>query len=594
MFLSWFTNKCEAYVDENGRALHGQAFEEAKRNRKARKCGNLVRLGAKVCRFCGAPAPGAGWTCGNCGAKISNKTQFCTECGAPQDSEGRQNLVGDVWRPSPNVFAQRFELNAFKNILERGLDIQDGQAAILLVGGETTDILPPGHYSIDDLGAFKEAGRTGKSRSIVMVRLIELEFPIRVCGLLTKEGMDAELICSVIVQFNHNRALEFMSNVMGNPAYVSGDVQSCRLSFESIASNILMGELEIAAKDFCNRNSANEIFLDPEKRVALSNEMSKVLTGQLDKSGFIFHRLAKVEFLGPVFEMLRRNEGELEVKRREMEFQLRAQALGNEQEKRASKEGMEHETYLKQLAQEMKISDALRDQELARLKEADDLERAKATLEFKFQTAKKELQDTAELKKLQLEHDEELKTMEQNGDILRRQTEHDEQLRERIEEQKAALEHSRIEAEIQKIKSDAVHARTLELLEEERLNKEIEREHEMSRVEYLKDADWKTLLATAKTNAEREQILDVIKLEQQQHLTPEQILAIGASKGISGASDALVAMVRDRENRSGEELDRVMQLTDKYMQAFERITVRGMESSAEAAKGSNATTQVIK
>ncbi len=285
MFLDWFTNKCEAYVDVNGKALHGKELEEAKHNPKAKRCGHRVRIGAKVCRICGSPAPGIGWTCGNCGAKISNKTQFCTECGAPQDAEGRMNLVGDIWRPAPYVFAQRFELNAFRNILDKGLDIQEWQSAILLVGGETINVLPRGHYDLDDLGAFKYADKTGQTRSIVMVRDAEYEFPLRIAGLLTKEGMDAELVCSVILKFNREKASNFMTNMIGNPDYVSGDVQSCSLSFESIANNKLIAELEMAAKDFCNANTVDAIFLDPEKRVELYNTMTKLLEARLDSAG---------------------------------------------------------------------------------------------------------------------------------------------------------------------------------------------------------------------------------------------------------------------------------------------------------------------
>ena len=594
MFLGWFTNKCEAYVDEDGYALQGEELKAAMRNPKARRCGHLVRIGANICRICGAPAPGIGWTCGNCGAKISNETRFCSVCGAPQDTEGRMQLVSDVWRPPEYIFAKRFELNGFRKLMEKGLSIQEGQAAILLDGGQAIDVLSPGHYSIDELGAFKVSDSTGKSRSIVMLRLGELEFPIRIGGLLTQEGMEAELSCSVVIQFNHEGAVPFMSNVMSNPMYVSGDVQACSLSMESIANNILIGGLEIAAKDFCNANKVDDIFLNPEKRVELYNTMSNVLSVRLEKTGFLFNRLSNVEFHGPVFEALRRKNGELEVKRREMEFQLRAQALENEQIQRASKSDMEHENYLKQLAQEMKISDALRDSELAKVNEAIAVERAKAVLELKFQQAKKELVDVAELEKLQTMHDEALKEITQNGEIQRRQREHAELLRQRIEEQKTALDYSRIESEIQKLKSDAVHYRTLQLLEEDRLSKEIERLHEKGRVDNFRDADWKTLFAVAKTPAEREQILDAIKIEQTKDLTPEQMIADGVRRGKANATEAFVAITRERDRHSQEELDRLQQVTDKYMQAFERIAVKSMEASAAAAKGNTTTTQFIK
>lgn len=592
MFMNWFTNKCEALVDERGLALKGEALAAARQNPHAKKCGNLIRIGANCCRICGAPAPGRTLTCGNCGAKVSTVAQFCSECGTALDIEGRDQLVGGIWRPAPDIFAKRFELDGLQNILQKGLDVQNGQAAIILVAGEATDVLPPGHYSFEELANFKNPKK--EKCSVVMVRLAELEFPLRISGLRTQEDMEAALVCSVVLQFNPSLATQFMSNIMANPTYVTGDVQSAFLTFDAIAFNLLIGELQVAARDFCNAHSVDTIFLDPECRVELFNTMSRALSEKLKSAGLDFERLEKINFLGPAFEELRRQNGELEVRRRELEYELRAQQMELDHNRLSEESRSENENALRQLAKELKISDLVRDREIERVQESHRVEREIAALELNYQKNKKGLTDGAELAVLKAKHDEELKAIQQNGEMERRQKEHAEQLRQKIADQRAALECAQLEDSIQKLKNDAIHLRTLQILEEQRLAEEAKADAEKKRIERLEGVSLSTLLAMANDAVSKDAILEAMKIQQASSLTSEQALAAAVREGVPGAADALLRMDKGLAEERRQELERVIQLNERNVQSFERIAIKSMEASSEAAKGNNTTTQIVK
>ena len=592
--LNFFTNKCQAYVDEAGRALTGPALEAAKRAPKAKRCGAQVKVSARFCRACGSPAPGGWWRCGSCGKWIGNESETCSHCGHAQNIASRINLDNGVWRKGDDVFAQRFELNDVENLLERGLVIQEGQCAILLNDGVIAEVLPPGRYSREVLVDMEKYFRNGNRKSLVMVELSEICFPVMCSGLRSKEDMELDLTCSVLLRFDHEHARDFMTNIMGNHAYVSEADIHAVLGYDALARNLLLAEVETAARDFCNVHLVDDLFKDPRLRIELEDRIACQLKRNLDSAGLKFLRLSEVEFQGAVFSRLRQMSGEIEARRREIEFMLRADQLAKDSAKRETMTALEIEDYLDQLAHEKDVKDYVRAQEMARFNETFERDRAIADLNLKYEQAKKELTDTSELEKLQAEHDEAVKAIVQNGELHRRQKEHDELIRQRLAEQKASLDYERIEIEIQKMRQaaslDAAKAQQ-ELEKQQRAN---EREDEAARASVLSGLDIMTRISLAKTPAEAHYLLKALKVTQRDGKDPMQLLAEAAADGNSDAAAALANLSSDKIAMLEEVRKTERELMEKNQAMMERMFNQATEALSKNNSSNGSTTQIIK
>ena len=545
MFETWFTQKCTAFVDESGRALSGPALEEAKRNPNARRCGHLVKTRAKFCSKCGSPAPGGWWRCANCGSLIGNDSQSCPHCGRAQNVTARLDLSDGVWQKGDEVFAQRFDALEMEALMPHGLSVQEGQACILLSGGVVTEVLPAGHYPAERVVDRAGFQTSGEAKAFVMVDLAELPFPLMAEELFTKENLQVDLTCVAVIQFSPELPIDFLTNVMGARGYVANSEIKATLGYGDLA-HFIVNDMDIVARSFCAEHTVEELFKDPRLHLELESAIRERLERNLGTIGMKFLRLKEVEFRGKVFDQLRKMAGDVEVKRREIEFQLQAAALANDSVRRKTMDEHEMAEFMSRLAQEKKIGDEMRRQEIERIAAQWKLERA---------TAEQEAQDKFEIN--DAEHAEKLKGIAQAGELERRKKEHDELLRQRLAEQDASLTAERVEVEIQKLRLAAEQEAAEKWLElkqkKERGRAELEleveqrrergrHEIELERVKAYQGVDAKTLIAAMDDAGRGERLAKVVELEMQQKMSPELLLAAAAARGVPEAAVALSGM----------------------------------------------------
>ena len=442
MLDSFFSNRCMAYVDNNGRALTGAALEAAKRDPKARRCGARVRFRAHFCRECGTPAPSAWWRCGSCGKWIGADAEACPHCGHWQNLSARISLDNGSWRKGDDVFAQRFELNDVVAMFSHGLVIEEGQCAILIRNGKVEDVLPPGRYPASELADLDDYAKSGDRKTLVMVDMTEIAYPVMASGLRSKDDLDLSLGCRVFVRFNPSCVENFLANIMSSHDYINKEEINTSVGYDAIARNLLLAEMEIVAQDLCNEHRIDELFKDAALRNELEDRVRAQLKAKLDTAGLCFIRLAEVDFHGGVYERLREMSGDIEKRRRELEMQLRLNELTADAQKRKTLGEDNLDDYLEQMALEKDIKDIVRADEISRIKESFDRDRAIAELELRYQKAKKEQTDVHELEKLDAAHDEELKKIQKNGELERRQAEHAELLRQRLAAESARFSFS--------------------------------------------------------------------------------------------------------------------------------------------------------
>lgn len=359
------------------------------------ECGNKVSKKARFCSKCGRGAP-EGWvTCPSCRNWVGNDSKYCPHCNHPLHPEERVDLAGGVWDREAGAFAQRIELSDVTGIAKSGLKIQEGTLAILLDAGKKSAILGPGRHMPE--GTLRSINWLGNPppRSVVMVDAGDCVFRMDFRGMRTAEELPVDVVAEITLRFDPGEANGFLVNVM----------KEMRILDAGAVGSWLVAEATAAVKDLCLQSTVEDLVKDPERRLRFEDAIGRALKDLLKRSGLELVRVGYVDFVSPAYEEIRKKFGDLEAKRRQLEYdrKLHEHILAEDGESRefkltrlsefederyrgqvimADSEGkqldleeqkrrdkahrlQETEEYLAQLAQEKGLSATARDAELA-------------------------------------------------------------------------------------------------------------------------------------------------------------------------------------------------------------------------------------
>ena len=621
MIESWFTTKCMALVGKNGRALSGDALEAAEAALTAAKqagkklwtdkngffyfkeprlfassqslldaagnpvriCGRQVNNKANFCSKCGSPAPGGWWRCGSCGHHIGNESQTCPYCGRSHDTGKRLDLVDGRWNKAEEIFAERFEMTDVALLLEKGLNIEENQCAVLLEGGAVKDVLESGFYQAADISAPENTG----NRSIVMVDNAEYSLSICVEALRTKDDIKADLHTSIILRFDKDHAREFMQNLMGSSLLLHNDTITSALAYDEIAHTLLQG-LDRSVREFCNNETVSDLFRSADLRIRLEDYISSNLARNLASIGMTFVRLKEVEFESEVFEKLREMSGQVEAQRREIEFMQRADELANDATRREAMSEFEMEDYINQLAHEKGIKDDLRKQEIERLRRDWQKQQEKDALIHENDLADLNQERNLDRKRSETAFKEEMADLQ-----------HRKELERRIEDQKNSVEYLQLETQIQSLKLEMEKKKTQAEQEATEGWLKIKQQKQVfnqnQKIEMMKaasGADLKAMLMAEDDPDKREQLLKMYEMEMQSRMTPELLLAAAAARGNAAAADALSKMNSEQLAAIEKSKQENRDVYERMLQMNERMFNQAAEHLNKATPAS--TTQIIK
>ena len=622
MIEKLFTNKCMTLVGANGRALTAdaldaaeQAIQDAKmsghklwtdrdgnfyhkertlfatsyplvdRNgNQVRICGRLVKTKAKFCSRCGGSAPGSWWRCGGCGKLIGVESKNCPHCGREQNPIMRLDIINGTWRKDEDTFSERFELQDVASKIENGVSIQESQCAILLEGGAVVCVLSPGFYKIEDI-----TGGTGGEKSLIMVDNSEFVLPVCIDKVLTKDDIEADLHIVSVLRFSPEDAKDFMCNLMGNSLYLKDDALTSALGYDEIAHCIL-GEVDSAAREFCNSKTVAELFKSADTRLELEKHISSRLGRNLSAFGMRFIRLREVEFESEVFAKLRSMSGEVETKRKEIEYMMQADELANDAVRREALNEHEIDDYMTQLAHEKGIKDELRIQETERLKRT-----------FARQTEKEDLAHENDLDDLQQASQLERDRIDANFQQEMLDLEHKKELERRIAEQNASLEFMQVETQIQDIKLEiekkkvaAEQEATEGWLKIKQQKQSFNQNLKIDMMKAAAGADIQALLMAEDDPDKRKDLLALHEQQLQSKMTPELLLAAAAARGNAAAAEALSRMNREQLEVIEKAKNENKEVYEHMLQMNERLFSSALESAAKGNSGSAPVTQVIK
>ena len=369
-----------------------------------------------------------------------------------------------------------------------------------------------------------------------------------------------------------------MRNLMGSGLMLHRNTVTASLGYDEIAHAILQ-TVDSAAREFCNTVTVSELFKDADIRLKLENHVAQALSRNLGAVGMRFVRLKEADFESEVFEKLRSMSGDIESKRREIEFMRRADELANDATRREALSEHEMEEYVTQLAHEKDIKDDLRNQELERLrlKWAQEKDRMKHEADMATQLR-------------QAESDEELHDLH-----------HREELARRIEAQKSSVEYMQLETQIQEIRLEIEKKKTLaeqeatagwmKLKEEKKV---FDQRQKIEMINAAKGADMRALLMAEEDSEKREQLLRLNEQEMQLRMTPELLLAAAAARGNPAAAEALSRMNRDQLEAIESSKRENRETYERLLQMNERMFTSSLESLSKSNSSPGPTTQIIK
>lgn len=525
-----FADKCHVLINpETGKALTGDALAAAKQEKRAPRCGNKVKKSARFCNKCGSPAPGGWWKCPSCNKWVGNESHFCWNCNAPLHPEQRAGMAGGRWANRAGVFAEVLEVGDIKRLLKDGLIVSEGTVALLLDSGAYKDWLKPGSHNLDSLARKINHWGDPPPRTVVLVEAGEVVVPMRAEKLRSAEDLEVRFYGEVVLRFDPERAQGFLANLLKGLR---------ELTLEEI-SEALEREVRHAVESFCTTSTVEDIVKDPGRRLHLENSLKATLERTTESWGIEVVRVSAAEFTGRAYEELRQKSGEVEEKRRDLEFNERLRELLQSERMGELKTEHDLEEYVSQLAQERGVSTAHRDHELTRLKQVQRHEVAASELTHQME------QDAAKMR-----HDMGL------------QKEQDSYEREKL------VDDTKSQAEAAEI-----------ALELRRKKEALKRDNLKETAKILEGVSLETRISMEEDPDRREQLVRLQKMAELKGKTPEEILALQAAESPEAAR-ALEAIFKNK----GSESDKREEMAKEHTAQLERILNKTLESMAEATK----------
>jgi hypothetical protein len=383
-------------------------------------------------------------------------------------------------------------------------------------------------------------------RSAVMVDVGDLALPLRVEGLRTSEHHPIEFYGEVLLRFGNDKAAAL--------ALLENGLKDRRnLAYKDL-SETLQGVIRAAVDAMCVTSTLDDLVRDPERRMRLQETMARMIAEDVGRYGLTVVRVSSAEFTGDAYEKYAERLGDVDIKRRELEYSAAIRALLNKEAMSQIKDKSDLLEYEELTAHEYGIAHAQREQERAVL-----------------------LRGYAHLN--------ELDELRHQHDVVNEKAEHEIGVRVKWDDYNLELVVRQANAQAK--------ARN-ETFQQEKLEAEWAvgiraKKDEVEAVRKAADATRRAgmtteqLLADVEDPAVRRQLLERLMVERNIKMSPEQILA-EAAQNSPAAAEALSRMC-DRTRQNAETL--LAEMKRLYADANdrqERITKTMLEPAVEAAK----------
>jgi len=525
-----FADKCRALVGDDGRALKGEALEKARQDPNAKRCNYKVKKAARICSSCGSAAPGGWRKCSGCGKWVGSDSKYCWNCRMELRPEEQLQISEGRWCKPAESLAQKFDVGNIKKLLHKkgSLFVDQGSAAILLQDGKFKTLLKAGEHTVDSLGRKINHWGDPPPRTVVMVDSGDVVVPVRVQDLRTAEDIPVELYAEMYIRLasNKKKAEALIENVIKN------DRRLTYAEFEQMIEQ----EIRKAARNLCNASTIEDLLKDPELRLRIEDELERILNESSDRFGFELVRVSAAEIVSPAYEQLRQQNADVDLQRRELEFEQRAREMVQKDGMHGFKTEQDLNEYMAQMGHERDVSGAQREHVLDLLKQNQRHELDDKDLDHRMSSEIKQRQHGLETARIN-----------------------------RVEQ----VEQARTDVEVSDIKTDQNVKETGKWIEVRKKKEAAKREDEAARMKMVEGRDLQTLLAALPVERHAS-LLEMQKQANKAGMSAEQILAV-ALEDSPQAADALRAWKDAEASGSKESRGKIEDVLEANTARMERV-----------------------
>lgn len=491
-------------------------------------CGKNISKNAEYCSSCGCPTAGSWATCNRCKASVGSESRFCWKCGAEQNPESRPSAYGFRWQRSPFDFAMRVDLAVPEQILQPGIQIDDGTLALLFQDGQYKGMLQPGYYSTDAF--FQGLPTVDRQRAahatILDMQGAEIDFLLE--NVRVKEQVPIDVRVRLLFRIREPKL------------FVDTVLQSASTFSTKDLTDRFRGDVTAAVQQKLAGHSADELMVEVRARELLEADLVAQLAPVLSARGLEIVGVRLADFGGQAIEYIREKLGDLGKITREFEINRKLRDALRDDKAAAFRGEQQLNDYYEQVTTEFGFKSAERDQERQRFTRTTEHRSELEGLRQDYEKRRSEILNRLDEQKLrhqdelvEVHHELEVGRLRFNDQIESNRVRFEESLQQQdrqfglgqemqVKQAHTDLEVARAGVEALKLVKEAKHELRAK---EEDLNTRLEAERLKNRGE----ASMQALLASM-SGEQADRLLKLAELEMRKGLSVEQALALVVEK----------------------------------------------------------------
>ena len=501
-------------------------------------CGKAVSKEAEFCNACGCTTAAAWATCPRCSASVGADSKFCWKCGGEQDHEKQRQFYGDRWHRSPEQFAIRIELKTPVSSLHRGLQVDDGTAALVFQNGKFNGLLEPGYHTFDSFLSRLFGFDKGREAHAVLLdtRAAEVDFHLEDIRLKNQVPVDARL--RLLFQVREPRL--FVERVIDG----AGD-----FSTQDLVQRF-QGDVRTAVQGATQEHTLDDVLVAASARELIERDLTSRLEAALTPFGLALEGVRLAEFGGPAVDELRSKLGEIFKLQRELEVNRQLQDAMRAGKIGAYRDEHELKNLHARILHESGLEDVGREEERKRFVQIAEHQTSVESLRHDYDSRRTEIVHRLDEQKLR--HQSEIADAMQTVDL--RKVEYAEDMRQRRERFAVAQEEQVVQSgtdlEVARSGIEALKLVQQVKFEDRQKHDGHEVALEAERLKIRGNASMQALLSTL-SGEQGDRVLKLAELEMRKGLSAEQAMALVAERSPEIAG-AVAEALRARYTRGRE------------------------------------------
>jgi hypothetical protein len=226
--------------------------------------------------------------CNACGAENKGDARFCANCGSALSAEPApaSKIVHHRWARGQNDFAVRIKADDLPGWLRQGIIVEPGTCAALVERGVMQGILPPGEYTVANVGQKIAAWLTGgipERTTALLLDVTPAALDYNLGKVFTSDPLEIGLTLRLQVEVTDPG--KFLVNLLkGREKFTLEDLRQ-----------YLYPEIVQAAEMWIRQHTVKELTENPRLKFELEAAIGEALNTTLQQSGLHFIQVRAME-----------------------------------------------------------------------------------------------------------------------------------------------------------------------------------------------------------------------------------------------------------------------------------------------------------